>query len=168
MGDLAGQPNYFISKIWMKHTFSPVNHVKQVIHGNYYQKHVRQLGQPWDIPDNPIHPKLHTIRHDPQNRWKPGTNIHFVINNRTKKRFQFAPVIPCMSIQKIEIKYESDWKAVFIDDWLFYEENELYYTQREAMNTFALNDGFPTVDAFFSYFNQNFNGKLIHFTDLKY
>src|SRR5699024_11014489 len=49
--------------------------------------------------------KIHTIRHDGKNRWKTGNKIHMVINNRTKDRFQFAPVLECKSVQKIEIKY---------------------------------------------------------------
>lgn len=42
-------------------------------------------------------PKLHTIRKDKANRWKPGMDIHMVINNRTPNRYQFVPVVKCVS-----------------------------------------------------------------------
>lgn len=34
----------------------------------------------------------------------------------------------------------------------------------------VLNDGrsFPSVEAFFQFFDKDFNGKIIHWTDLKY
>ena len=49
--------------------------------------------------------KIHTIREDKTNRWKAGNLIHFVINNRTKKRYQFAPIIKCVSIQILFFEY---------------------------------------------------------------
>ena len=171
MGELAGQPNYFIEKIWSGLKFDDPREWS-ILHSCYLRECKLKTGKEWGNEHPNIarsyHPKLHTIRKDSGNRWKPGMDIHFVINNRTKNRFQFAPIIPCESIQKIEIRHESRWKGVLINGWPFYEENELYYTQREAMNTLALNDGFPTVEAFFDYFNEDFEGKLIHWTDLKY
>jgi hypothetical protein len=162
MGELAGQPNFFIQKIWQGLA------IQEELYEKYDYEYLQKFGDSWDYIINDLHPKLHTIRKDSSNRWKPGMDIHFVINNRTKNRFQFAPVIPCVSIQKIEIWHESGWKHVFIDGCLIYEENEVFHTQREAMNTLALNDGFPSVEAFFAYFNQNFKGELRHWTDLKY
>src|SRR5690606_11025412 len=47
--------------------------------------------------------KHHTIRADEKDRWKPGRDIHFVINNRSKNQFQFAPVIKCVSTQRVFI-----------------------------------------------------------------
>ncbi len=38
----------------------------------------------------------------------------------------------------------------------------------EEVNQLAINDGFNSVDDFFQYFNTDFTGKLIHWTDLKY
>ena len=51
-----------------------------------------------------VKPKKHTIRKDEKDRWKVGNDIHFVINNRTKNRFQFAPITKVKSIQIIKIK----------------------------------------------------------------
>jgi hypothetical protein len=32
----------------------------------------------------------------------------------------------------------------------------------------AINDGFETVEHFFRWFNEDFSGKIIHWTDLRY
>lgn len=50
--------------------------------------------------------KIHTIREDKNNRFKPGINLHLVINPYQKgKRLQFAPLIKCTSTQKIHISF---------------------------------------------------------------
>jgi hypothetical protein len=114
-------------------------------------------------------PKLHTIREDKNNRWKPGTMIDFFINARQKNMFRFAPKIPVVSEQKIEInwfckkEYEPFywWKNVTIcvDD---------VYLSCEQCIELAQNDGFDTIEDFFNYFNKNYKGKIIHWTDLRY
>ena len=159
MGELAGQPNYFIEKIWMG-----LPGVDGFEYGWQEYRYTEFFGKEWDKPDRTT-PKLHTIRRDEHNRWKPGMKIHPVINNRTPDRFQFAPVIECKSVQRIEIKWSHDWEdtplgvqvLVFIDGELFSDLDKL-----------AINDGFPSVEAFFQYFNTDFKGNLIHWTDLKY
>lgn len=106
--------------------------------------------------------KIHTIRQDASNRWKAGNKIHFVINNRTPKRFQFAPVIYCTGIQKIVIIYARGSRSrrwVVVDDSL--------QTEQELI-TLARNDGFESVDDFFAYFSEDFEGKIIHWTGFRY
>lgn len=176
-----GKPNYFIPKIWMKLPDGYVLSDYEV----YYDNHVRLLGKPWDIPDNPISPKLHTIRADPSSRWKSGMDIHMVINNRTKNRFQFAPVITVMSVQEIEIKdvtstsYPSDFSTkvsltVSRGEWTetftqaFTVKVDGVQLSQDKVYQLAINDGFDSVEDFFAYFDKDFKGKLIHWTDLKY
>ena len=113
-----------------------------------------------------VTPKIHTIREDKKQKWYPGMKIHFVINNRTPQREQFAPVIPCMHTQKISITYwynkateKHDLPMVLVDD------KEL---TKKQIETLAINDGFENVADFFAYFNKKFTGKLIHWTDFKY
>ena len=107
--------------------------------------------------------KLHTIRVDESNRWKTGMDIHFVINNRTPQRFQFAPVVKCTGDQKIEILYSfpdnllSAFPRVFVDGVWLPDATQL-----------AINDGFNSVEDFFAWFNKDFTGKIIHWTDLRY
>lgn len=112
-----------------------------------------------------VAPKLHTIREDKTDRWKPGNDIHFVINDQTKNREQFLPPVKCISTQKIEIKYLKDmlsgnlFPIVMIDN---------FDIEDRILKLLAINDGFTTVDEFFAYFNTDFTGKLIHWTPLKY
>jgi len=118
---------------------------------------------------NDFEPKIHTIRRDKKNRWKAGVNIHFVINNRTPERFQFAPVIKCVSVQKIEIIYSDEdlcehngvEPVVKIDGRIL----DFYKNEYDEL---AINDGFESTEAFFKYFKEDFTGKLIHWTDKKY
>lgn len=174
MGELAGQPNYFTNKIvkgvW-KH--SPLLMKEFVLSRTEKEKKRFEEIKPFEDltikEEESLFSKLHTIRHDPHNRWKPGMKIHPVINNRTKNRFQFAPVVKCVSVQKIEIKYWNkcgDYPNIIIDKHYGYHAYEK--DGFEFMEQLALNDGFPSVEAFFQYFNADFKGKLIHWTDLKY
>jgi len=100
-------------------------------------------------------PKVHTIRKDKKNRWKAGCNIHFVINNRTPNRFQFAPVLPVVATQHIVIQEKKVWV-----DARFLGESEI--------ETLAKNDGFNSINDFFQWFNGDFEGKIIHWTNILY
>ncbi|MDV6170212.1 hypothetical protein R1T16_17380 [Flavobacterium sp. DG1-102-2] len=104
-------------------------------------------------------PKHHTIREDTKDRWKVGSLIHFVVFNRSKNQFQFAPVFKCKGIQKIEITHYVDWIAVTIDG---------RNLGIEEIIKLSINDGFDGVEAFFNYFNCDYKGKIIHWTDLRY
>ncbi|WP_433863184.1 hypothetical protein [Sphingobacterium thalpophilum] len=154
---MENEATYFIAKIWMG---IPQQYKSLKIHDDYCTKHVHQFNAHWDVPDLEIKPKLHTIRHDEGERWKPGIDIHFVINSRTKSRFQFAPVIPVVSVQTIEIKHAFPHRYVFVDG--------RYLSSWKEMNQLALNDGFESMDDFFKYFNEDFKGRLIHWTNLSY
>lgn len=105
--------------------------------------------------------KIHTIRRDDKNRWKAGNKIHFVINNRSKNRFQFAPVLEVKSVQAIEIgNLFGDRDHVTIDGV------KLTNKQVEEL---ASKDGFFSVNDFWNYFlNEDFYGSLIHWTNKKY
>ena len=173
MGGLAGQPNYFIEKIWagLNLYFTGDQNAfdgEEDWDDGFWEENVKNRVFSWEGTYH-VSPKLHTIRHDPHNRWKPGMKIHFVINNRTKNRFQFAPVIGVKNVQKIEIKYwnrDSDFPLIIIDN--YYEYHAYEKDGYSFMEQLALNDGFPSVEAFFQYFNEDFTGKIIHWTDLKY
>jgi len=103
--------------------------------------------------------KKHTIRTDSKNRWKAGKNIHFVINNRTPERFQFAPLVICKSVQEISIKPDAETFRVKIDR---------HFLSDIQIENLAINDGFDSAEDFFAYFNKDFTGKIIHWTNLKY
>lgn len=108
----------------------------------------------WDVkPD--LRAKLHTIRRDEKNKWHAGRKIHFLINSRTKDRFQFGPVVECVHVQSIEIVNSS----VVVDGKVL---------SNEKLYELAINDGFETVLDFLTYFQHGFRGKIIHWTNLKY
>ncbi len=110
-------------------------------------------------------PKITTIRADPKNNWPPKTGlIHPVIKNRTPERYQFAPTLNCVSVQTIKIKRKIieagvSKITVLIDGKKFHHKK---------WNTLAVNDGFAFAAEFFNYFDKDFTGKIIHWTDLKY
>jgi hypothetical protein len=120
----------------------------------------KQLNE-FDFYKNELLPKIHSIRKDPHDLWKPGRKIHMVIFNRTKNRFQFAPVLECKSVQRIEIKYGYFSKRVYVDR----DQFELRY---DELHELIRNDGFNSVDDFFRFFNKDFVGKIIHWTDFLY
>ncbi|KVV16118.1 hypothetical protein [Flavobacterium sp. TAB 87] len=121
-----------------------------------------------------LNPKLHTIREDKTNRWKAGMKIDFFINCRQKNMFRFAPVLPVVGIQKVEIKwfelFGKKLVRIFINDHSFgsvkFDDSNLIVTGEVL--ALAHNDGFNTITEFFDYFNEDFKGKLIHWTDMSY
>ena len=107
--------------------------------------------------------KLHTIRDDKNNRWKPGVMIDYFINCRQPNMFRFAPRIPVVSVQEIAIV----WFDFFgkIKPLVYVDKKPLTVIDVEAL---AQNDGFDTLEEFFEYFNEDYKGKIIHWTDLRY
>lgn len=159
MGELAKQPNYFVEKILTGLWYTSLLDEDIDIYISRYLNHIAKQKQRGCLIN--IYPKLHTIREDNGSRWKEGNKIHFVINNRTKNRFQFAPIIKCLSIQEIKIIYTE--KA--IPPSVFIDKRKLDYDEIKEL---AINDGFPSVNDFCQYFNVSFEGKIIHWTNLKY
>lgn len=104
--------------------------------------------------------KIHTIREDKPNRWKEGNKIHFATGVRTKNYNQFGEAV-CTGTQKIVIKYRKtmDMPDIYIDGidvW------------KTGITTLARNDGFENFMDFIKWFNKDFEGKIIHWTDLRY
>ena len=110
--------------------------------------------------------KHHTIRQDKKNSWKAGNDIHFIINNRTPKRFQFAPIVPCVSTQIIAIYHNIDKSDFQIADPSVHVDNR--NLKSLEIRRLAINDGFTSVVEFFAYFHKDFTGKIIHWTNLNY
>lgn len=175
---IDGKPNYFIEKIW-EGLFPNINGNTSETYLEYQESYLHKFLGYWDgtgdMWHEPVNPKVHTIREDKSNRWKAGNYIHPVINNRTPNRFQFAPVIKCVSTQYFQILYENSRPTVYIgnteDDcapFYFTEPDEDVTYGEQQMKVLAINDGFDSIEDFFKYFNENFTGKIIHWTDLKY
>jgi hypothetical protein len=114
-----------------------------------------------------VFPKIHTIRKDELNRWKPGRPIQGYYHPRTKRMRKIFEG-ECKSVQGIEIKHDKHQPNLLppkvyvessLDMWRELNDFEI--------ETLAINDGL-TVEQFFTWFNEDFEGKIIHFTDLKY
>ncbi len=102
-------------------------------------------------------PKIHTIRKDTENQFRPGLVISHIVKIPFIK--SIAPVDNVKSLQKIEVMHVDNDKYVWVDDTL------LTGLQVERL---ALNDGFDCSEDFFAIFHENFIGKIIHWTNLRY
>ena len=121
--------------------------------------------------------KKHSIRQDKNNRWRAGMKIQHAHGVRTKQYNHFADG-ECKSVQKIsiqEVEYAQYGNYVYILKVRDMEFIKAFLVKvddkrldRADIITLAHNDGFETADDFFRWFFNGFEGKIIHFTDLKY
>lgn len=166
----------FVEKLWSGFLINNLVTAEQL---NFYaEAYKRKFFKPFFGTSDSVSlkPKLTSIREDKNNLWKPGRKIHFIINNRTKNRFQFAPVIEVKKVQHIHIDYYiKDSVCVFIDDELvcygsLKDKNRFFSSLSNDIdiNNVAVNDGFDSVQQFFNWFDRDFTGKIIHWTDLRY
>ena len=109
-----------------------------------------------------ICPKKHTIRRSA--RMKVGTKLSMRqwtgLPYRSKQR-EFARG-ECTGIQKIHI-----WQDSFGGRYVVIDDRDEILTDNQV-SRLAVNDGFETVDQFFSWFGFDFTGYIIHWSDLKY
>ena len=107
--------------------------------------------------------KIHTIREDKNNRWKPGREInHWMGNPRNVSKnphpFGQERNDVCISTQVIEIIPAS--KLVSIDNRVL---------NRGEIEELAYNDGLENSRIFFKWFSADaFIGKIIHWTEKRY
>ena len=102
-----GEPTFFINKIW--DGLRVKLRIKSDVYLLFVKEHEKKFNEDFYlIPPS----KIHTIREDKPDRWKAGNKIHFIINNRTKNLFQFAPVIPVISVQTIFFNWGLTTKIV--------------------------------------------------------
>jgi len=163
---INGKPTHFVEKI---HS-GMVQFLPEIAFGTFdcskYEFNVLALAK--------SEPKIHTIRKDKTNRWKVGMIIDFFINVRKPNMYRFAPQTSVVSIQNIEIVWHSESRSLelskiapkrlnYVD--VIVDNNVLNFEEVKAL---AQNDGFEDIYDFFFYFNQEFTGKIIHWTDKRY
>lgn len=102
--------------------------------------------------------KIHTIRKG--FRWGPGRIIQFATGVRTSKYHQFKDG-KCISTQRIEIYPAEPMNRgeVVVDG------RNLSLDEKIEL---AHNDGFDNLVSFWLWFDSDFEGQLIHWTDKKY
>ncbi len=155
---INGKPTWFVYKIWQ--SLKPIDLSE-------YIAHIDESNIPVHWMQKNILPKLHTIREDKAERWKPGIMIDYFINSRTKDMFRFAPRIPVVSTQTIFFDYfpKTDSLHAIIDG---------KHQSQEKLRIIAQNDGFDSYEDFKEYFKPLIPSgspkkmKLIHWTDFKY
>jgi len=99
--------------------------------------------------------KIHTIR-GVTNRWFPGRKIHFATGVRTKNYNCFKEG-ECIGLQKI-----------YISSFLEYIEIDGRTLTVNQEMQLASNDGFDSLHDFYKWFDKDFQGVIIHWTDKKY
>jgi hypothetical protein len=112
--------------------------------------------------------KIHTIREDKKKVWKKGRLIHFATGVRTKNYKCFKKGV-CTGTQKIEINYVE----IIISKKMPPGINKVVKVNNRILSLkeiglLAKNDGFDSVNDFFEWFNEDFKGKIIHWTDFRY
>lgn len=154
---IGKKPTFFIERIW--YSLGENNYPKE-----YEEMRTIYQDRFGDFNCGGYYiPKHHTIRAG--NRFKEGDKLHMVINNRTKNRFQFCPVLEVKSVQDVFMSCFKSELEIDIDD------RYRYYTDKEKL---ALNDGFKSYEEFEAYFKyimrkeRTFSGQIIHWTDLRY
>lgn len=118
--------------------------------------------------------KIHTIRSG--SRWAEGSKIHMVTGARTKLQKQFNEDRPDLSIctgaQRISIKWGPEEDALCIDkggQWVcvrIWIDGVL--RGPEEVELLAKNDGFLSLEDFLDWFNEDFEGQIVHWSGLKY
>ena len=124
--------------------------------------------------------KIHTIREDKNNRWSVGKIIHFATGVRTKAYEQFDEGA-CKGVQVIEIEEMIMCAAeyCFVHKFIDPKSNIKHFKtfcvkidnrklSTDEIKALAKNDGFADANKFFEWFNCNFKGKIIHWTDFRY
>ena len=179
---LNGKPTYFIEKIWRSLESN------KLVEYEVWEKFIEEceLNNSIDY-DYLCHTfgdsnkgKIHTIREDKKNRWKPGILIDFFINCRQKDMFRFAPQISVVSVQEVFMTRRGHDLEITISKVDSYIGGDDFYLYHDAKKQLALNDGFDSLIDFNLYFleridenykqtgNSWFKGKIIHWTDERY
>lgn len=122
--------------------------------------------------------KIHTIRRDENRRWKVGMSIQFATGQRTKDYQQFYEG-KCIAIQKIKI----DTKC---ETFVGYDYDEVTKSKTKPVKKLEyavfvdgrrlsdlelieliVNDGL-SIEQFKRYFNEDFEGIIVHWTNKLY
>jgi hypothetical protein len=160
---LSLKPTYFIDKI--SRCLVVTNQLKAIDFCGFYDSYKYKFDKSYDLDETET-PKLHTIRRDVFNKWKNTSEIKFFINVNLEEEFQFAPIVPLVSAQSIRISYhEEDFEKACSEPAIYIDEKPI---DLETLSALAVNDGFENIVDFLTYFNTNFTGVIIHWTNLKY
>jgi hypothetical protein len=136
------------------------------------QASVPRIKEAYGLHD--VVPKIHTFRES--NAWLPGMELHMCTGIRTANYFRFNANIPELHKAKGVQYVEISWLLAmhhcplisvgdYDDEGNVINKRDLKEANHQQM---ALNDGFDTVSDFYCYFNEDFSGKIVHWTDFRY
>lgn len=108
--------------------------------------------------------KKHSFRSDPTERWEEGKKIHFHHGGR-KLKYNCWHIGVCTGVQTVRIVW-LDMKMTEIKRPEIWLDNKLLNNRK--MNELAWNDGFDNLTDFFRWFNKDFTGRIIHWSDVRY
>lgn len=117
--------------------------------------------------------KIHSIRKDEHDRWKPGKIIHMATGVRTPK-YKLISETPCISVQWIGIDIQAEIVTLWLGDNNTNPHGGSFaFCLNEAnLVSLAVNDGFENIKEFFDFFRNQKSPdgayKLIHWTHLTY
>lgn len=165
-----GEPTYFRKKILAGIDRMVVRHEdgKETISKPYW-------GTKYAIQFAGLKPKLHTIREDKHNRWKAGMSIQMVYRGpHYSIADHFNKGIPeletCRSWQKIKL-----WVTGELGEWQNGQREQIIKVHAivdgkriDNTNQLVTNDGFDNIIQFANWFKKPFEGKILHWTDLRY
>lgn len=112
--------------------------------------------------------KVHTIREDKKDRWREGMTMHMYTGGRFSKEYHEFYKKECICVQPVIMTYYVGRLEVSIGDTYLFEWPE--------RNEMAISDGFENWEEFEKWWipivdaspKKVFQGKVIHWTDLKY
>lgn len=172
MGDLADRPNYFIEKIWAGLDVDDATYEQWMGEDGILD---REMGDTLSIGYPEYHtPKIHAIYRDLDETFTAGVNLK-ILSGRIDKLIQVVPDMKCISVQTIEVKFHPEirkyqtFRGLIDGEWV---KSDVFvdgkWINGEVIERLAINEGFDSVEHFFRYFNRDYTGKIIHWTDKKY
>lgn len=111
--------------------------------------------------------KIHSIRKDPKGRWKRGRKIHCANYVRTPHQRTFYET-QCTGVEPIEIFHHEikiGDKPPIPDVSVMVGGFPLF---GDALEELAYNDGFDSAADFLAFFDKDFKGVIVHWTDYRY
>ena len=151
-----GEPTYFKEKILA--SVAPIVGV----HLGEFMDLIKGEKSPEDFM---FQKKIHTIRRDYADRWQKGRSIQMCYRGKGYSMVDefnkgISRLQHCTGVQEIEIKrIPGNQKVITIDG------RQLGLAEHLLL---AKNDGFDDVNWFYRWFEEDFTGKLIHWTDYRY
>lgn len=107
--------------------------------------------------------KIHTIREDSHFRWKSGNTIQMATGVRTPQYHCFYETT-CKSVQALQI----NWIQVGTVTKQMQVKIDGVILNPIEVAILAAQDGFKNVEDFAKWFDKDFSGKIIHWTDYRY